>query len=561
MDDLTETLLKHRDRLNEIVTVLGRYGLAAWASRDGTIPGVRAAKRMADPALADLSPGQRLRGALTELGATGVKFGQMLSLRPDLVGPEVAGELEGLQASVPADPADVVQPLIEHELGHPITELFATFDGEAMGSGSIAQVHRATLADGTAVAVKVLHAGVDRKVLADLDLFQALARFLEPRDPELARYRPTVLVDEFQKMMHASINLSQELANLQRFSANFADEPDVVIPTPFPERSSTRVVTMRLLEGRPFDRANIEAAGWEVDQLVDRSANIYLEMVFRDGVYHADPHPGNFLLLDDHRIGILDFGDVGYLSGPRKAQLEELVIAIGTRDVDHLTDVVIQMTSPPPTVDVLQLRGDIDVWLTEYFMTDVAHLDMPAIVNSGMSLMHTHGLVLPADLALLFRVLLRLQGLGRSVGTDVRVTQLLDPYLGRIMADRFNPKRIAAHAVRTARSWEHLIDSLPEQVLATLERVRSGELGVDFRVRDVDHGIDRLVDGLLAAASILGAAELISRRAPPTIGGVSLPGLVAVGIGTVTWQRLAMKRSSHETLLQRARQMSDIART
>ena len=560
MDDLTETLLKHRDRLNEIVTVLGRYGLAAWASRDGTIPGVRAAKRMADPALADLSPGQRVRGALTELGATGVKFGQMLSLRPDLVGPDIAGELEGLQASVPPDPPDVARSVVEHELGHPITELFATFEGEAIGSGSIAQVHRASLADGTVVAVKVVHAGVDRKVLADLDLFQALARFLEPRDPELARYRPTVLVDEFQKMMHASINLSQELANLQRFNANFADEPDVVIPTPFAERSSTRVVTMSLLEGRPFDRANIEAAGWDVDQLVDRAATVYLEMVFRDGVYHADPHPGNFLLLDDHRLGILDFGDVGYLSGPRKTQLEELVIAIGTRDVDHLTDVVIQMTNPPPSVDVVQLRGDIDLWLTEYFMTDVAHLDMPAIVDSGMSLMHAHGLVLPADLALLFRVLLRLQGLGRSVGTDVRVTQLLDPYLGRIMADRFNPKRIAAHAVRTARSWEHLIDSLPDQVLATLERVRTGELGVDFRVRDVDQGIDRLVDGLLAAASILGAAELISRKAPPTIGGFSLPGLVAVGIGTVTWQRLAMKRSSHQTLLQRARQVSDVAR-
>jgi ubiquinone biosynthesis protein len=560
MDDLTETLLKHRDRLNEIVSVLGRYGLAAWASREGTIPGVRAAKHVADAELENLSPGQRLRGALTELGATGVKFGQMLSLRPDLVGPDVARELEGLQASVPADPADVVRPLVEHELGHPIAELFATFDGDAMGSGSIAQVHRATLDDGTTVAVKVLHAGVDRKVLADLDLLQALARFIEPRDPELARYRPTVLVDEFQKMMHASINLSQELANLQRFSANFADEPDVVIPTPFPERSSTRVVTMQLIEGRPFDRENIEAAGWDVDQLVDRAANIYLEMIFRDGVYHADPHPGNFLLLDEHRLGILDFGDVGYLSGPRKAQLEELVIAIGTRDVDHLTDVVVQMTSPPESVDVLQLRGDIDVWLNTYFMAGVAHLDMPAIVDSGMALMQTHGLVLPADLALLFRVMLRLQGLGRSVGTDVRVTELLDPYLGRILADRFNPKRIAAHAVRTARSWEHLIDSLPDEVLATLERVRTGELGVDFRVRDVDQGIDRLVDGLLAAASILGAAQLISRKAPPTIGGVSLPGLVSVGIGAVTWQRLAMKRPTHETLLQRAREVSEVAR-
>lgn len=560
MDDLTETLFKHRDRLNEIVTILGRYDFADWASRGDAIPGVHAARRIADPALADLSPGQRLRGALAELGATGVKFGQMLSLRPDLVGPEVATELEGLQASVPADPPEVLLPIIENELGHPITELFATFDGEAMGSGSIAQVHRATIDDGTLVAVKVLHAGVDRKVLADLDLLQALARYLELHDPELARYRPITVVDEFQKVMHAAINLAQELANLQRFAANFAEEPDVVIPTPFPERSSTRVLTMLMLEGRTFTRANIEAAGWDVDELVRRASDLYLEMVFRDGVYHADPHPGNFLLLQGQRLGILDFGDVGYLTGPRKAQLEDLVIAMGTSDVDEVTDVVLQLTDPPPTVNVLQLRSDIDVWLTKYFMAGVAHLDVSAIMGSGMSLMRAHDLALPADLATLFRVLISLQGLGRSVGTDVRVTELLEPYVGRIMAERFKPKRVAAHALRTARSWQHLVDSLPEEVMATLERLRSGEVGVDFRVRDVDQGVDRLVDGMLAAASILGASQLISRKAPPSIGGVSVPGLVAVAIGAVTWQRLAMKRSSHETLLQRARQVSDLAR-
>ncbi len=560
MDDLTETLLKHRDRLDEIVTVLSRYGFATWASRGDAIPGVRVARRIADPELSALSPGARVRGALTELGATGVKFGQMLSLRPDLVGPDIAAELEGLQTSVPPDPPEAVRSVIEHELGQPIDELFQTFEGDAMGSGSIAQVHRATLADGTVVAVKVLHVGVDRKVLADLDLLQALARYLERRDPELAQYRPTTLVDEFQKMMHGSINLSQELANLQRFTGNFADEPDVVIPAPFPERSSTRVLTMRLLEGRPFDRAGIEAAGWDVDQLVSRAANLYLEMIFRDGIYHADPHPGNFLLLADHRLGILDFGDVGYLTGARKTQMEELVIAIGTRDVDELTDVIIQMTDPPPTVDVLQLRGDIDTWVTKYFLADVAHLDVPAIVESWMSLMRARGLVLPADLALLFRVLLRLQGLGQAVGTDVRVTDLLDPYVGRIMADRFDPKRVAAHALRTARSWQHLVEALPDQVLTTLERLSAGQVGLDFRVRDVDQGIDRLVDGLLAAASILGASQLISRKAPPTIGGVSLPGLVAVAIGAATWQRLAMKRPSHETLVRRARQLSDVAR-
>ena len=166
--------------------------------------------------------------------------------------------------------------------------------------------------------------------------------------------------------------------------------------------------------------------------------------------------------------------------------------------------------------------------------------------------MHDHHLVLPADLALLFRVMLRLQGLGRSLGTDVRLTELLTPYVDEMLADRFDPDRMARHAVRTARSWQRLVESLPDQLLATLDRARTGELGVDFRVRDVDGAVDRLVDGLLASASLLAAAQLISRKAGPTFRGLSIAGVGAGVSAVATWQRLATKRQDHKTVVQRA---------
>lgn len=558
MDELAASLVKHRKRLNEIVEVLGRYGFAQWVSRDSGLAGLRLNRLIADPALARLSEGERLRRALVELGTTWMKFGQMLSLRADIVGPDVAAELEKLQADVPPDPPDVARRMVESELGAPVGELFARFEDEPFGSGSVAQVHRATLHDGTEVAVKVLHAGADRKVLADLELMGALARHLEAQDAEIAQYRPTVLVDEFQKMMHGSINLGQELANLQRFTADFADEPDVVIPTPHPELSSSRVATMALLSGQPFTRDAIVAAGWDVDDLVRRAADIYLEMIFRDGVYHADPHPGNFLVLDGKRLGILDFGDVGYVTDQRRDQLENLVIAIGTRDVDDLTDIVLQMTTPPADVDPVKLRGDIDLWLNRYFLGGVAELDVAAITTSGMALMHDHKLVLPADLALLFRVLLRLQGLGRGVGTQVRVTELLEPYVKKMMVERFNPKRMAHNAVRTMRKWDHLIEALPEELLATLERFRTGDVGIDFRFHDEDHVVDGLVDGLFASASLLAASQLLSRRTGPVVAGISVPGAVAVGVGVITWRRLAAKRAGHRSVLQKARSLSGV---
>ena len=559
MTELMQVATKHRRRLNEIVKVLDRYGLAAWAARPGTaIPGVEIAKRLAEPGLSAMSAGERLRAALTELGTTFVKFGQMLSLRPDLVGPDVASELEKLQTSVAPDAPGIVRETVAADLHAPVEELYATFEADAMGSGSVAQVHSATLHDGTDVVVKVLHAGVERKVTEDLKLMRALAEFLTEKDPEIARYRPTTMVAEFDRMMRSAIDMRQELAHLERFTSNFAMEPDVVIPAPQPTLSSARVLTMGRLVGQAFsDRATLEAAGGDVDRLVRRAAEIYLEMIFRDGVFHADPHPGNFLLISGNRLGILDFGDVGYVTAPRRAQLENLVIAVGTRDVESLTDTILDMTDPPSDVDVLTLRGDIDIWLHRYFLGGVSHLDVAAILRSWAQLMHDHHLVLPADLALLFRVMLRLQGLGRSLGTDVRLTEMLTPYMSEILAKRFDPKRVAHHAARTARSWQHLVESLPDQLLATLERARTGELGVDFRVRDVDGAVDRLVDGLLASASLLAAAQLISRQAGPTVHGVSIAGIGAAASALVTWRRLATKRAGHRTVVQRARSLRD----
>jgi ubiquinone biosynthesis protein len=517
--------------------------------------------QVVSPEVVAMSEGERLRASLTELGTTWVKFGQMLSLRPDVVGAEIATELETLQGAVPADPPGVAQHTVEVELGADISDLYRSFEKEPFASGSVAQVHRATLVDGAAVAVKVVHDGAAERVREDLELMEALASYLEAKDPELAQLRPTILVDEFAKMMHGAINLHEELTNLTRFQANFSGEPDVVMPTPHPERSSTKVLTMSMITGAPFsDRTSVEATGWDVDALVQRSAGIYMEMIFRDGLYHADPHPGNFLIPDSSHLAILDFGDVGRLSSSRRLQLENLVIALGTRDVEALIDVFVEMTSPPPGVDMRGLRADVEAWLNRYLLVGVGELDMTAIIDSGMELLHRHKLVLPADLALLFRVLLRLQGLGRGVGMEVRVTELLQPYVRKMMAERFDPKRIARNAARGIRGWEHFVGRLPDDLSAMFEQLRAGSLGVDFRLRDPDHAVDHLVDGIVTGASVLAGAQLIGRKAGPTIGGVSIPGLAVSAVGVMTWSRLIKRRDTTRSWVQRARDLTRAAR-
>ncbi len=565
MPGLPATLMRHRARLDEIAGVFAKYGFAAWVQRGSGLVSTRVMQglvdRHVDPQIVSMSDGERLRRALTELGTTWVKFGQMLSLRPDVVGDDVAEELGKLQATVAPDPPGIAQALVERELGAAVSDLFGSFDPEPMASGSVAQVHRATLPDGTAVAVKVLHDGVEHRVLADLELMEAIAAYLENQDPGIAQLRPTVIVSEFSQMLHDAIDLSQELQNLQRFTVNFADEPDVVVPRPYPELSRRRVLTMSLISGAPFaDRASVEATGWDVDALVRRASEIYLEMIFRDSLYHADPQPGNLLLPDGTHIAILDFGDVGRISSMRKRQLEDLAIAAGTNDIDGFIDVVVELTTPPPTVDMNKLRSQIDVWLNHYLLIGVGQLDMAAIMNTGMELLHDNGLVLPADLSLLFRVMLQLQGLGRELNTDVRVTELLQPHMKQLLAERFDPRRLARHAGRTIRGWDRLAASLPGDIEEIVRQIRAGRLAIDFRVHDANGAVDHLVDGLVASASVLASAQLFSRRTGPSVGPISLPGLVAAGVGVLTWQRLVRRRREHTTWVSRARELAESRR-
>jgi len=565
MPGLPAALMRHRARLDEIAAVFAKYGLATWVQRGSGLVSTHVMQglvdRHVDPDIVAMSDGERFRRALTELGTAWVKFGQMLSLRPDVVGDDVAQELTKLQATVAPDPQGVAQALVERELGAAVTDVFGSFDPEPMASGSVAQVHRATLRDGATVAVKVLHDGIEHRVLADLELMEAIAAYLENEDPGIAQLRPTVIVSEFSQMLHDAIDLSYELQNLQRFTVNFADEPDIVLPTPYPELSRRRVLTMSLVSGAPFaDRASVEATGWDVDTLVRRAAEIYLEMIFRDSLYHADPQPGNLLIPDGQHIAILDFGDIGRISSTRRRQLEDLVISAGTNDVDGFIDVIIEITTPPATVDMNKLRSQIDVWMNRYLLIGTGHLDMASIMSTGMQLLHENGLVLPADLSTLFRVMLQLQGLGRELETDVRVTELLQPYMKHMLAERFDPRRLARHAGRTIRGWDRLATSLPGDIEEIVHQIRAGRLAIEFRVHDSDGAVDNLVDGLIAAASVLGSAQLFSRRTGPNVGTISMPGLVAAGVGVLTWQRLVRRRRERKTWVSRAREVAESRR-
>ncbi|HAV63636.1 MAG TPA: ABC transporter, partial [Verrucomicrobiales bacterium] len=322
-----ERLERDTRRVAEIIGVLTKYGFAGWFK---AIPLSWVQERLVsvegDP-ISDLTLNERVRLVLTELGTTFIKLGQMLSTRPEIIGIELAEELSLLQYDTqPDDPAKVRERVVE-ELGKTPEELFGWFEEEAFASASIAQVHRARLPTGEDVVVKIMKAGVQKRVESDLSILAALAELAEKHVDQLRAYEPVALVRQFRRTILRELDFTVERRNIDEFTRNFADDVAIRFPRPWPEFSSRCVLTMERFDGvLGSDPERLQATGVDLGEFALRGANMYLEMIFRDSFYHADPHPGNLMLLPGGVIGVLDCGMVGRLDDVVRDEIESLLL-------------------------------------------------------------------------------------------------------------------------------------------------------------------------------------------------------------------------------------------
>ena len=301
-------------RVGEIIGVLAKYGLADW------VKGLKFSwiqdriKSVDGQPIADLRIEERVRLAFTELGTTFIKLGQVLQHGPDLVGPEMAGELAHLQIAAPADLPVVVRATIEAEFDKPVSSLFAEFEDVPFASASIAQAHLARLHSGEQVVVKVQHAGIADRIMSDLDILASLAELAEKHAPQMRPYQPAAILRQFRRTLLRELDFNFERRNLEEFAEHFAQDDTVHFPRAYPRVSTRRVLTMERLDGiLGTDSAALAASGADLNEFARRGANMYLQMIFRDAFYHADPHPGNLMLLPGGVVGVLDCGMVGRL--------------------------------------------------------------------------------------------------------------------------------------------------------------------------------------------------------------------------------------------------------
>jgi len=526
-------------RFEAIVSVLAKYGLADFV-REWNPEFLKERFKSRDGVdIAEMSMGERVRLAFTELGTTFIKLGQILSTRADLIGPEIASELAELQSSNPADPPESVRQTIETELGKAPGALFAEFEDTPLGSASIAQAHRATLPSGEAVVIKIQHPGIEDTVQKDLEILSFLAGIAEKASPELQLYQPRAMIAEFRRNLLRELDFERERRSLEEFTRNFSEDPTVHFPKPYPEFTTKRVLTMERLDGIPIAHTE-ELKTKEIDSesVAWNGATAFLEMVFRDGFYHADPHPGNILVLDGDVVGLLDCGMTGRIDDATREQLEAMVQAGVDKDTEELTDHVVELGSLPPELDREQLRADITDFLADHGNRSIEEFDLSQALEEMVAIIRRHRIVLHPSVSLLIRMLVLLEGSARLLSRDFSLMELLKPYVQKRIQHRLSPERLLSQLRRSHRDWSRLLHSFPKDVADILSRIQKGSFDVNLEHRRLDAIINRVVVGVLTASLFVGSSMLWSRQAPPTIEGVSVFGAAGVAAAIALSLRL-----------------------
>ena len=505
------------NRAREIVTVLSKYGLADWISRFNLDFAKNIFKDPAGEALARHTREARIRMALSELGPTFIKLGQLLSTRPDLVGATLAGELEKLQTSAPADPSAEVHQTILEDLGQSVERIFRHFTDEPIASASIGQVHAATLKTGEQVVVKVQHTGIAKTIRKDIDVMGGLAQLAE-RIPEFAAYRPAATLAEFQRTLLRELDFGREERNLQQFAARFADDPSVHIPQPITELCTPRVLTMERIEGiKVTDVTDEINSGLDPEKLAHSGANLYLEMIFVDGHYHADPHPGNLLIQPGNVIGLLDFGMVGRIEETLREDIEEMMFALVQTDSIHLASIISRLGKVPPGLDKTSFRADLEDFVSHYAGQSLGRFDVAAALTEMADMIFRYKIVLPPQVSMLLKTLITLEGTAKLLHPSFSILEVMRPFQRRALFRRLSPKRRIRKIRRAYMEMEHLMAVFPRRMMEILDQVQSGTFDVHLDHRGLGPSVNRLVLGMLTSALFLGSSLMLSRQVPPVL--------------------------------------------
>ena len=508
---IAEAVGTRLERYREIASVLSRHGLSFIIRATGLDrfePATQEQSRATNP--------ENLRRALEELGPTFVKLGQLLSTRSDILPPDYLTELAKLQDRALPVKGAVIKRLIAEELGDSPDRVFASFQVKPLASASIGQAHLATLHDGTEVVVKVQRPDIATNIAIDLEILHALAVRASRQWKLAAAYNITGITDEFARTLREELDYTHEGRNAETFAANFAGDDTIHIPRVFWDTSTTRVLTLERITGLKIDDlAGLDAAGIDRPGIMTHAVDAVAQMVFVDGVFHADPHPGNLFVEPTGRIGLIDFGMVGQIDDVLRGQLADLFMALSRHDADRMASALTALSSSKKSIDTESLRADLVGFIDIYRGKGLGEVDMAALINRLLAVLRHNRVQLQPSIVMLLRMLLMVEGMGVLLDPTFSLGDALKPYATKLALSKFSPAAIAKRLAAAGLEAAELGIELPDKIRRVFDVIDRNGIEVHLSSSELDPLVariekigNRVVAGVIAAAFIRGIGEL-----------------------------------------------------
>lgn len=540
----------HIKRYREILMVLLRYGY------DDLIHSLKIdqylergwrffVKKKHDEKIPE-SRAERMRMVLEELGPTFVKMGQMLSTRGDLLPADILKELSHLQDQVPPFSGEEAEAILAQELECPVSEIFLSFDQEALAAGSIGQVHTAVLKDGSRVVVKVRRPKIERVLDVDIEIMHDLAHLMENNLELSGPVKPTELVDEFEDSLSRELDFKIEASNMERFQMQFESYTDVYIPRVYSEYSTQRVLVLEYVEGiKPVDPEALRNVGLNPELLARRGAQLLLTQVFVHGFFHADPHPGNMVILDGDVICFFDFGMMGRLDRQSRELFADLLISVVKRDESLTVDILLKLTHGHRLIDRPLLEREVSALIDQHLFDSMRELQWGSMLYAVLELTARHDLRIPAQFFLLIKALSQVEDLGSRLDPEFDFAGLAEPHLRQLLRRRYHPKRIAHDWYQTGNDIFYLFKDLPGEIRELLKQAKQGKVRIEFEhvgLKPLRTTLNRFSDSLsyaiVLAAMIIGSSLMVLSDVPPLwneipiigVAGFVVSGLLGFGM-------------------------------
>lgn len=548
------SLFTHKGRLRfaryrHILSTLLAHGFGEVAHQTGLGRALRVVRRISRSGRRDRrqrfgesSTWERIRMAVEELGPTFIKLGQILSNRPDLIPRELQKELEKLQENVPSFPAREAVSTIERELGKPIRELYSQFDRTPLAAASIAQVHRAVLPSGESVVVKVQRPGLHELVAVDVEILKELAQLVERHLPESRKIALQDIVEEFEKAIYQELDFNREASAIERFGSQFADDDRILVPQVYRDFSSKKVLTMEFIDGTPLadllarEPHDVE----EGARVAALGADLTLKQIFRHGFFHADPHPGNIVVLRDGRLCYLDFGLTGSLVRRDLEVISDMLVSIIGRDEQKASRAVVKLAGSRNFETARSIERSISELIGRFQSAEAGDFSFTELLSEVVSILTDRDLHLPTDLFLLVKALITIEGVATALDPHLDFSAHLEPFAKELLKEQYNPKRIASRFTALASDYTSMVQDLPGDYYKLVDRLVTGKVRLMFDEgsirplrRTVLQASSALSFAVVLAALIVGSALIVQSRVPPLwneIPVIGIFGFVAAGI-------------------------------